>query len=150
MLAELLKDGQKDFDTRIYATDINRQVLKEARTGLYSPKDIDNLSDENIEKYFARSNEGLMIRPFIRKMVSFFYFDLVSGAKPPFEELDCIFCCNILIYLQRKLQEKLLSTLHDMLAPSGYLILGEVETPTDNLKHKLKCLDRKAKIYQKI
>ena len=31
----------------------------------------------------------------------------------------------------------------------GYLILGEVETPTSSLVEKLECLDTKAKIYKK-
>jgi hypothetical protein len=35
------------------------------------------------------------------------------------------------------------------LAIPGYLILGEVETPTENLRGKLECLDNKAKIYKK-
>ena len=63
--------------------------------------------------------------------------------------LDCILCCNLLIYLQKQLQERLLSTLYEALATPGYLILGEVETPTDNLREKLECLDAKAKIYKK-
>ena len=37
----------------------------------------------------------------LRQMVNFSYFDLVSTKTPPFMNLDCIFCCNILIYLQR-------------------------------------------------
>ena len=39
--------------------------------------------------------------------------------------------------------------LYEILATPGYLILGEVETPTDNLRDKLECLDSKAKIYRK-
>ena len=39
--------------------------------------------------------------------------------------------------------------LYDSLAAPGYLILGEVETPTSSLRDKLECLDAKAKIYKK-
>jgi hypothetical protein len=39
--------------------------------------------------------------------------------------------------------------LYDSLATPGYLVLGEVETPTSNLREKLECLDAKAKIYKK-
>jgi hypothetical protein len=35
------------------------------------------------------------------------------------------------------------------LAASGYLILEEVETPTDNLRGKVECLGTGARIYQK-
>ncbi|MFO7976770.1 MAG: CheR family methyltransferase, partial [Candidatus Hydrogenedentota bacterium] len=63
--------------------------------------------------------------------------------------LDIIFCCNLLIYLQRHLQEKVLDMLYASLKTPGYLVLGEVETLTDNVRAKLQCLDGKAKIYRK-
>jgi chemotaxis methyl-accepting protein methylase len=40
--------------------------------------------------------------------------------------------------------------LYGALATPGYLILGEVETPTSNLYGKLECLDNKARIYKKV
>ena len=83
-------------------------------------------------------------------MVRFSYFDLTSTAGPPFASMDCIFCCNVLIYLQKQLQEKVLTMLYDSLAVPGYLVLGEVETPTSNFIGKLECLDSKARIYKKI
>ncbi|MBA7708608.1 hypothetical protein ES703_117510 [subsurface metagenome] len=82
-------------------------------------------------------------------MVNFSHFDLTSTIPPPFVNLDCIFCCNILIYLQPKLQERVLDTLYNSLTTPDYLILGEVETPTDSLRGKLECLDTKARIYKK-
>ena len=39
--------------------------------------------------------------------------------------------------------------LYEVLATPGYLVLGEVETPTDNLRQKLERLHTKAKIYKK-
>ena len=149
MLAEFLRDKLGDFDIQSYATDINRQVLKEAAAGVYSLKDAENLPRDILKSYFVRNGNGYMVRPSIRRMVSFSYFDLTSTTKQPFADLDCIFCCNILIYLQKQLQERVLDSLYSVLNPSGYLILGEVETPTDNLRERLKCLDSKAKIYKK-
>ncbi len=149
MLAEFLGDRLGDFDIRIYATDINRQVLKEARAGVYSPEEIENLPHGNLENYFTYSDRGYVARAYLREMACFSFFDLTSAIKPPFRELDCIFCCNVLIYLQKQLQKRLLGMLYESLATPGYLILGEVETPTDNLREKMKCLDGKAKIYKK-
>ena len=39
--------------------------------------------------------------------------------------------------------------LYKSLATRGYLILGELETPTDSVRGRLECLDTKAKIYKK-
>jgi len=147
LLTEFLGHRLRDFNIAIYATDIGRQALNEAQTGIY--RNIDGLSDTILDNYFTRSGEGYVVSTDIRRMVSFLYFDLVSTQTPPFMNLDCVFCCNILIYLQKQLQEKVLDMLYSSLATPGYLILGEVETPTDNLRGRLECLDTKARIYKK-
>ena len=90
------------------------------------------------------------MRADIRQMVSFSRFDLTSTIEQPLRNLDCIFCCNVLIYLQKQLQEKVLGMLYDSLATPGYLVLGEMEAPTNNLYGKLECIDSKARIYKKI
>lgn len=149
LLAEFWGHGREDFDSLIYATDISQQALDEAQAGIYSLKDIEGLPDNILESYFSRRGENYEVRADIRQMVKFSYFDLSSAIKPPFMDMDCIFCCNILIYLQEKLQERVLGMLYDSLATPGYLILGEAETPTGNLRGKVECLDSKARIYKK-
>ena len=149
MLTEYLGHNLPDFDILIYATDISRQALREAQAGVYSPKDIEGLTSTVLEGYFTRYSVGYVVRRDLRQMLHFSYFDLTSTKKPPLLNLDCIFCCNVLIYLQPQLQERVLNMLYDSLATPGYLILGEVETPTNSLRGKLECLDTKAKIYRK-
>ncbi len=149
LLTEFLGNQRQDFDISIYATDISRQALKEAQAGVYSLGDIEGLPENILESYFRR-REDYEVKADIRQMVSFSYFDLTSTIRQPFVNLDCIFCCNVLIYLQSQLQEKVLSMLYDSLAAPGYLILGEAETPTSSLRDKLECLDTKAKIYKKV
>lgn len=149
LITQFLGDRLGDFDSQIYATDINRQALREAEAGVYSLKDVENLPPDIRESYFARNSRGYEVRSEIRQMVRFSHVDLTSTIKQPFTDLDCIFCCNVLIYLQKQLQERLLSMLYEALATPGYLILGEAEVPTENLREKVKCLDVKAKIYKK-
>ncbi len=149
LLAEFLGNRRQDFDISIYATDISRQALREAQAGVFSPKDIEGLTDTILESYFTRHDEDFEVRADIKQMVNFSHFDLTSTMREPFLNLDCIFCCNVLIYLQTQLQERVLEMLYKSLAAPGYLILGEVETPTSSLRERLGCLDSKAKIYRK-
>ena len=149
LLAEILGHRRQDFNISIYATDISRQALREAEAGIYSPQDIEGLTSTILEGHFTHRDESYVVGNDIRQMVNFSYFDLTSTTGQPFVDLDCIFCCNILIYLQKQLQEKVLGMLYDSLATPGYLILGEVETPTDSLRDRLECVDAKAKIYKK-
>jgi len=149
LLAEFLGNRRQDFDISIYATDISRQALEEAQAGVFSPKDVEGITDTILESYFIHRGESYEVRDDIRQMVSFSYFDLTSTIRLPFLNLDCIFCCNVLIYLQTQLQERVLEMLYKSLATPGYLVLGEVETPTSSLRERLGCLDSKAKIYTK-
>ena len=149
LLAEFLGSQRQDFDILIHATDISQQALSDARAGIYSYKDIEGLPESIREEYFACRGEDYEVKPDIRAMVQFSYFDLTLTPQPPFTNLDCIFCCNVLIYWQKQLQERVLEMLYRALATGGYLVLGEVETLPSDFREKLKCLDSKARIYQK-
>jgi len=150
LLADFLGNQLAEFEISIYASDINHQALAKAEAAVYSPKEVESLPPPTLANHFRRNGEGYVVNSNIRQMVSFSHFDLVSATPPPFTTLDCIFCCNILIYLQRQLQEKVLSLVYNSLATSGYLVLGEVETLTDSLRPKLECVNNKAKIYKKV
>lgn len=150
LLAEFLGRERQGFNISIYATDISRQALKEAKAGIYSPKDVEGLSDTILENYFNHTDEHYEVRADVKQMLHFSYLDLTSIARPPFMNFDLIFCCNVLIYLQKQLQERVLDMLYNSLHSQGYLILGESETPSNNLHEKLECLDSKARIYKKV
>ncbi len=149
LLAEFLGNRRQDFDILIYATDISQQALEGVRSGRYSLKDVAGIPGNILESYFTGHGENYEVRADIKRTVSFSRFDLTS-TRQALLDLDCIFCCNVLIYFQRQLQERVLGMLYDSLATPGYLVLGEVETVTVNLREKLECLDSKAKIYKKV
>lgn len=149
LLADFLRNERGNFDISIYATDVNRRILREAKMGVYPRKHVENLPRGFLEDYFTCGDEGCEVIAEIRRRVNFSYFDLVSNKTSPFMNLDCIFCCNVLIYFKRHLQERVLDMLYSSLGSPGYLILGEAETPTSSLCGKLECLDARAKIYKK-
>jgi len=123
-----------------------RQALDRARAGIYAPASLEGIPGTIRERHFTPSGDGYEVRDSLRQSVSFAHLDLTAATRPPFREVDCIFCCNVLIYFQRPLQERVLNMLYASLATPGYLVLGEVETPTSRLYDKLKCVDSKAKI----
>lgn len=149
LLTGLLGKNLRYSNISIHATDISRQALHEAQAGLYSPQEVESLPPYILATYFTRQDGGYTVNSDIKQMVNFSYFDLTSTKTSPFTNLNCIFCCNVLIYLQKQLQERVLGMLYDSLATPGYLILGEAETPTSSLNGKLECLNTKAKIYKR-
>jgi len=150
MLADFLGDDRTHYDITVYASDIGYLDLNKLRSGIYPASDVESLPRSIQDRYFLPEGDDYKIRADIRQMVKFFHFDLTSADELPLPGMDCIFCCNVLIYFQRQLQERVLDQLYNSLAVPGYLVLGEVETPTAALLEKLECLDSKAKIYKKV
>ena len=149
MLADFLGKDCSNYDIAVYASDIGHLNLDELRSGIYPASDVEDLPRSLRDNYLLPDGDNYEVREDIRQMVRFFYFDLTSTLGQPLPVMDCIFCCNVLIYFQRQLQERVLDRLYNSLAVPGYLVLGEVETPTTALLEKLECLDSKAKIYRK-
>jgi len=148
-LCQFLGDRIRDFDVSIYASVISRCALRAAQRGQYPAENLATLPPDVLHRYFSHRGSSYLINDDLKRMVKFHRFNLVSGEEPPCTGLDCIFCCNLLIYLQRQSQEKVLGRLYKSLASPGYLVLGEVETPGDGLRPRLECLDARARIYRK-
>ena len=148
-LSRFLGEQRDRFDTRIYASDISKRALSTAARGIYIPGDLTEVPGDITGSYFNHHDGKYEIAPEIRKMVDFSVFDLTSGSPAPCAAVDCIFCCNVLIYMQKIRQGAVLERLCGLLVTDGYLVLGEVETPPAELGGRLECLDIKARIYRK-
>src|SRR5262249_29439794 len=85
------------------------------------------------------------VRQELRDPVLFAVHDLLKD--PPFSRVDIISCRNLLIYLDRELQEQVVSTFHYALNPGGFLLLGSSET-ADNPCGLFRSIDRTPRIYQ--
>jgi chemotaxis methyl-accepting protein methylase len=75
----------------------------------------------------ARREDLYVVREWARKGLRFSLGSVLDGA--PVDDLDAIFCRNVMIYFDRRRQERLMSLLTRALAPGGYLFLGHAETP---------------------
>ena len=67
---------------------------------------------------------------------------------PPFSRVDLISCRNVLIYLDREVQQEVCATFHFALQRSGYLFLGSSEN-ADSPAGAFRAIDREARIYQR-
>jgi two-component system CheB/CheR fusion protein len=68
---------------------------------------------------------------------------------PPFSRLHLISCRNLLIYLNRDIQERVFEMFHFSLVPGGYLFLGSAES-ADVASNYFVPVDKKNRIYQAI
>jgi two-component system CheB/CheR fusion protein len=111
---------------QIFASDLHEQSLEFAREGFYPGDIASEVSADRLKRYFIQEPGGYRIRPEVRKAIVFAPHNVL--ADPPFSKLDLIVCRNLLIYLQRDVQDDVLQIFHYALKPGGYLVLGTAET----------------------
>ncbi len=70
------------------------------------------------------------------------------SADPPFSNMDLISCRNLLIYMNRDLQDQVLRIFHYSLKPGGILFLGTSESIGD-AEALFTPIDLKIKLYQR-
>ncbi|WP_170844475.1 chemotaxis protein CheB [Aliiruegeria lutimaris] len=131
-------------DLQIFATDIDAPALDFAREGLYPWAIEADVSEERLARYFRREGDHYRIKKNVRDLVMFADHSILKD--PPFSRLDLVSCRNLLIYLERDIQKRVLATLHYGLNTGGYLFLGSAET-ADVLSERFFAVDSKARIY---
>ena len=114
------------WQIEILATDISHRALRHAEHGAYSPRSLENLTSEQVETYFSRTKHGYLVKPRIRRMVSFAQMNLAQSVYVG--RLDCIFCMNVLMYFSEERRTSLIQRFYDYLEPGGYLLLGHAES----------------------
>ena len=111
---------------QIFATDLDKDAIEQARIGAYPANIAQDVSEQRLDRFFVQEERGYRVAKEIRDMVIFAPQNLVTD--PPFTKLDLITCRNLLIYLETKLQKKLLPLFHYALNRDGILLLGNSET----------------------
>jgi two-component system CheB/CheR fusion protein len=113
-------------EAQIFATDLDARAVEIARGGLYPEGIAADVTPERLERYFVRGDGGFRVRKEIRELVIFAPQNLIED--PPFTRLDLLSCRNLLIYLEARVQRRLLPIFHYCLKPGGALMLGTSES----------------------
>jgi two-component system, chemotaxis family, CheB/CheR fusion protein len=130
---------------QIFATDLDEHSIHLAREAFYSEAEVVDLSKERLQRFFAREPGGYRVRRDLRETVLFAHHNVIKD--PPFSHLDLISCRNLLIYLNRSIQERVIETFHFALRPGGYLMLGLSESP-ETANDLFATVDKLAHIYE--
>jgi chemotaxis protein methyltransferase CheR len=114
------------WKVHLLATDISREALEHAESGVYDMRDMAPVSLQHREQYFSRSGNHFTVKPQIRNMITFAPMNLAQAVY--MGKFDCIFCMNVLIYFSEERQAQLVQRFFDYLEPGGYLFLGHAES----------------------
>jgi chemotaxis protein methyltransferase CheR len=133
-MAILLEEEGLYDRARLYATDINDNVLQRARQGIF-PLDRMQEYTENYLKaggtrsfseYYTAKYDGALFSPALTRNVVFSQHNLVTDRS--FSEFHVIFCRNVLIYFDKQLQNRVHSLFYDSLVMFGIMALGSKES----------------------
>ena len=115
---------------KIYATDIDDQILAKAKVGLYKSNSLNSLPDEFKKKYFTKINDSTyQINEEIKRCVEFRKGDLLKDRYPT--GLHLIVCRNVLIYFTEEAKEDVYRKFNDSLVREGVLFVGSTEQITN-------------------
>lgn len=130
---------------QVFASDIDDHAIDAARAGTYPGSIITDVAPSRLRQYFKREDSRYRIRKSLRDRILFASHNLLRD--PPFSRLDLISCRNLLIYLNRDVQARVLQTFHFALKPGGYLFLGSSES-AESVADYFVPVDKKNRIYR--
>jgi two-component system CheB/CheR fusion protein len=125
VLAELF--GSEGFRERvkIYATDVDEDALREARLAIYDARQVVDVPEDLLTKYFARSGDRYTFDRDLRRAVIFGRHDLIQDA--PISRVDLLLCRNTLMYFNAEAQARIMARFYFSVNPGGLLVLGRAE-----------------------
>lgn len=126
LIRERMNALGQEWETQIFATDIDEQAIAKARQGRFPDNIAVDITPERLQKFFFAEGKTYQISKSIREKVIFAVQSIIKD--PPFSNVDLISCRNVLIYLGPALQKKVIQTFHYALKPNGFLLLGTAET----------------------
>jgi two-component system, chemotaxis family, CheB/CheR fusion protein len=146
LLRECMDELKVHLNVQIFATDLNRDAIETARSGLFPSGIGSDVSAQRLAQFFLKEDGSYRIRKELRDWLIFAPQNVIHD--PPFTKLDLVSCRNLLIYLQSELQKKLLALFHYSLRRGGYLFLGTSES-IGEFGDLFQTADLKAKIFRR-
>lgn len=128
-LADVL--GMAPGRWKVFASDIDTQVLEKAQSGVYRQDELKTLAPLQLQRYFMRGtgpHDGLVrVRNDLASHMEFAPINLLDKQAPIPGPFDAIFCRNVMIYFDKETQQQILQRFVPLLKPGGLLFAGHSE-----------------------
>jgi chemotaxis protein methyltransferase CheR len=156
-MAILLKEEGLYEKAKIYATDMNEDVLRHAEKGIlplnrmqsYTKNYLQAGGNQEFSEYYTTDYQNAYLNSSLLKNIVFFQHNLVTDGS--FNEFHIIMCRNVMIYFTGELQTYVNHLFYDSLSKGGFLAVGSKETlHTSSLSEDYEDFDSKERIYRKL
>jgi chemotaxis protein methyltransferase CheR len=154
-VAILLREEGLYERCQIYATDINEAVLRQARKGELPLAGMRENTRNYIEaggrrgfaRWYTAREDRAVLDPELRRNVVFARHNLATDGS--FNEFNLIVCRNVMIYFNRRLQERVHELIYGSLVQFGFLGLGSKETVRFT-PHEAQYQELPERLYRKV
>lgn len=156
-MAVIIKEEGLEDNCLIYATDNDAKAIDQAKKGIFPLNKMKDYTrnyrsaggTSSFADYYTASYGGAIMENFLKKNIVFSDHNLVTDAV--FSEVNMIMCRNVLIYFNKKLQDRVLRLFWQSLGPRGFLCLGPRESLRFSCVYgKFEEVDIHKKIFKKI
>jgi len=133
-LAILLEEESINQRTRIYATDLSEEAVRQARKASFPASASDELAENYLKEggkrslsdYFKKKGNRLLIDPALKKNIVLSEHNLATDGS--FNEFQVIVCRDVIGNFNYKLRERVGRLIYDSLSQFGFLALGAKES----------------------
>ncbi|MBF2063072.1 MAG: protein-glutamate O-methyltransferase CheR [Calothrix sp. C42_A2020_038] len=156
-MAILLTEEGLYHRCRIYATDINEEVVHKAKIGIYPLRSMQEYTKlyqlaggkKAFSEYYTADYNSATFVPSLKANIVFSVHNLVTDSS--FNEFNVILCRNVLIYFNYHLQNQVHNLLYKSLRIFGILGLGKQESLLGiTHEHKYEVLDKQNKLFRRV
>ena len=123
----------RDRRVNVTATDINPDILEEARRGVYETSQTTDIESElePLDDYSAYIDQH----------------DLIRGESK--RDFDLVLCRNFLIYIDAEYKTPIFETIRESLRDDGYLMIGMTETLPAECRDAFEPVHKQRRIYRR-
>jgi chemotaxis protein methyltransferase CheR len=156
-LAILLEEEGIYERSRIYATDLSEEAIRQARRGIFPASAIESYAANYLEaggngsfSRHANAKRGrLVIDPALKRHIVFSQHNLATDGS--FNEFQVIICRDLLASFNRTLKDRVDKLTYDSLCRLGVLALGAGES-MESMPHEAcySVLDQASRLFQKL
>lgn len=156
-LAILLQEENLYAKCRIYATDMNKEVLRKAREGIFPLSAMQEYTNNYMQAggkrffsdYYTAQYGSVIFRPSLIENVVFSEHNLATDSS--FNEFQVVLCRNVMIYFNKTLQARVHNLIYDSLSMFGVFGIGNKESLRFTSRESFyEELDDKNKLYRKV
>ncbi len=109
----------------IMATDIDDEILKKAKAGVYTKRSVAAVPKEFLDKYFTIEDGKYIVSDEIKKTIKFKKHNLLKDPYP--KGMHLIVCRNVLIYFTDEAKDGIFTRFSNSLETGGMLFIGSTE-----------------------